>query len=150
MEFRRNAVLYVPQYPRSVCVCVCVPGCWCRNEEERLIHHLFKERGYNKELRPVERHQDAVDVQLALTLSNLISLVRHFQKDIQAQIFHNQGASTVNCSNILNLKENSRDVLCIIHTQCCRKAEGENIFKSDVLMLFAERSRRDATDKRMD
>uniref|UniRef100_A0A674PA86 Cholinergic receptor, nicotinic, delta (muscle) n=1 Tax=Takifugu rubripes TaxID=31033 RepID=A0A674PA86_TAKRU len=51
-----------------------ISGCWCRNEEERLIHHLFKERGYNKELRPVERHQDAVDVQLALTLSNLISL----------------------------------------------------------------------------
>ncbi|CAF93805.1 unnamed protein product [Tetraodon nigroviridis] len=50
------------------------PGCWCRNEEERLIHHLFKELGYNKELRPVRRHEDAVDVQLALTLSNLISL----------------------------------------------------------------------------
>lgn len=48
--------------------------CWCRNEEERLINYLFKEKGYNKELRPVERQQDAVDVYLALTLSNLISL----------------------------------------------------------------------------
>ncbi|KAF0028558.1 hypothetical protein F2P81_019645 [Scophthalmus maximus] len=48
--------------------------CWGRNEEERLINHLFKERGYNKDLRPVERQQDAVDVYLALTLSNLISL----------------------------------------------------------------------------
>lgn len=48
--------------------------CWGRNEEERLINYLFKERGYNKELRPVERQQDAVDVFLALTLSNLISL----------------------------------------------------------------------------
>uniref|UniRef100_A0A3P8UJ07 Cholinergic receptor, nicotinic, delta (muscle) n=1 Tax=Cynoglossus semilaevis TaxID=244447 RepID=A0A3P8UJ07_CYNSE len=48
--------------------------CWCRNEEERLINHLIKERGYNKELRPVQRQQDAVDVYLALTLSNLISL----------------------------------------------------------------------------
>ncbi|KAM4605966.1 acetylcholine receptor subunit delta [Polymixia lowei] len=48
--------------------------CWCRNEEERLINYLFKERGYNKELRPVEKQQDAVDVYLALTLSNLISL----------------------------------------------------------------------------
>ncbi|XP_070708847.1 acetylcholine receptor subunit delta [Pempheris klunzingeri] len=48
--------------------------CWGRNEEERLINHLIKERGYNKELRPVERQQDAVDVYLALTLSNLISL----------------------------------------------------------------------------
>ncbi|XP_034562451.1 acetylcholine receptor subunit delta [Notolabrus celidotus] len=49
-------------------------GCWGRNEEERLIHYLFKEKGYIKELRPVERQQDAVDVYLALTLSNLISL----------------------------------------------------------------------------
>ncbi|XP_020513722.2 acetylcholine receptor subunit delta [Labrus bergylta] len=49
-------------------------GCWGRNEEERLINHLFKERGYNKELRPAEKQQDAVDVYLALTLSNLISL----------------------------------------------------------------------------
>ncbi|XP_054621526.1 acetylcholine receptor subunit delta [Dunckerocampus dactyliophorus] len=50
------------------------PACWCRNEEERLINFLFKERAYNKELRPVQRQQDAVDVYLALTLSNLISL----------------------------------------------------------------------------
>ncbi|KAL1006558.1 hypothetical protein UPYG_G00073790 [Umbra pygmaea] len=48
--------------------------CWCRNEEERLIHHLFKERAYNKDLRPVEKQGDAVVVYLALTLSNLISL----------------------------------------------------------------------------
>ncbi|XP_068160564.1 acetylcholine receptor subunit delta-like isoform X2 [Antennarius striatus] len=48
--------------------------CCCRNEEERVINYLMKERGYNKELRPVERQQDAVDVYLALTLSNLISL----------------------------------------------------------------------------
>uniref|UniRef100_A0A3Q3WNQ2 Uncharacterized protein n=1 Tax=Mola mola TaxID=94237 RepID=A0A3Q3WNQ2_MOLML len=46
------------------------------NEEERLINYLIKQRGYNKELRPVERQQEAVDVYLALTLSNLISLVR--------------------------------------------------------------------------
>ncbi|XP_061661869.1 acetylcholine receptor subunit delta isoform X2 [Syngnathoides biaculeatus] len=50
------------------------PVCLCRNEEERLINYLLKERGYNKELRPVERQQDAVNVSLALTLSNLISL----------------------------------------------------------------------------
>ncbi|XP_075996773.1 acetylcholine receptor subunit delta [Genypterus blacodes] len=49
-------------------------GCWGRNEEERVINYLFKERGYNKELRPVIKQQDAVDVYLALTLSNLISL----------------------------------------------------------------------------
>ena len=58
-----------------VFVCVCVSECWGRNEEERLIHHLFKEQAYNKELRPVEKQGDAVDVYLALTLSNLISLV---------------------------------------------------------------------------
>ncbi|XP_072306673.1 acetylcholine receptor subunit delta [Eucyclogobius newberryi] len=50
------------------------PVCRCRNEEERLINYLFKEKGYNKELRPVEKQQEAVDVYLALTLSNLISL----------------------------------------------------------------------------
>uniref|UniRef100_A0A665UUQ9 Cholinergic receptor, nicotinic, delta (muscle) n=1 Tax=Echeneis naucrates TaxID=173247 RepID=A0A665UUQ9_ECHNA len=49
-------------------------ACWARNEEERLINYLFQKLGYNKELRPVERQQDAVDVYLALTLSNLISL----------------------------------------------------------------------------
>ncbi|KAM9713193.1 acetylcholine receptor subunit delta [Menidia menidia] len=49
-------------------------GCLGRNEEERLINYLMKEKGYNKELRPVERQQDPVDVYLALTLSNLISL----------------------------------------------------------------------------
>ncbi|KAG9343147.1 hypothetical protein JZ751_014120 [Albula glossodonta] len=53
---------------------LCLSGCWGRNEEERLINHLFKERNYNKELRPVEKKEDAVTVYLALTLSNLISL----------------------------------------------------------------------------
>jgi hypothetical protein len=52
------------------------PGSWGLNEEERLIRHLFKEKAYNKELRPVARKEDSVDVSLALTLSNLISLVR--------------------------------------------------------------------------
>ncbi|XP_030623429.1 acetylcholine receptor subunit delta [Chanos chanos] len=54
--------------------CDSFPECQGRNEEERLIHHLFKERGYNKELRPVENKDDTVTVYLALTLSNLISL----------------------------------------------------------------------------
>ncbi|XP_048867048.1 acetylcholine receptor subunit delta [Brienomyrus brachyistius] len=49
-------------------------GCWARNEEERLLNYLMKERGYNKELRPVANKDDAVDVYLALILSNLISL----------------------------------------------------------------------------
>ncbi|XP_039908412.1 acetylcholine receptor subunit delta isoform X2 [Simochromis diagramma] len=48
--------------------------CNGRNEEERVIEYVFKEMGYNKELRPVEKQQDVVDVNLALTLSNLISL----------------------------------------------------------------------------
>ncbi|KAL4624866.1 acetylcholine receptor subunit delta isoform X1 [Arapaima gigas] len=50
------------------------PGGLGRNEEERLIHHLFKERAYNKELQPVESKDEPVIVYLALTLSNLISL----------------------------------------------------------------------------
>lgn len=51
-------------------------GSWGLNEEERLIKHLFTEKGYKKELRPVTRKEESVDVSLALTLSNLISLVR--------------------------------------------------------------------------
>lgn len=51
------------------------PGCWGLNEEERLIRYLFKEKGYNKELRPVAHKEDSVNVSLTLTLSNLISLV---------------------------------------------------------------------------
>uniref|UniRef100_A0A8C0EKB5 Cholinergic receptor nicotinic delta subunit n=1 Tax=Bubo bubo TaxID=30461 RepID=A0A8C0EKB5_BUBBB len=46
----------------------------CMNQEERLIHHLFEEKGYNKDLRPVVSTDQVVDVYLALTLSNLISL----------------------------------------------------------------------------
>uniref|UniRef100_A0A8C2C9A8 Acetylcholine receptor subunit delta n=1 Tax=Cyprinus carpio TaxID=7962 RepID=A0A8C2C9A8_CYPCA len=52
----------------------CFAECWGRNEEERLINYLFKERRYNKELRPVQNKDDTVDIYLALTLSNLISL----------------------------------------------------------------------------
>lgn len=52
-----------------------LPGSWGLNEEQRLIQHLFKEKGYDKELRPVARKEDKVDVALSLTLSNLISLV---------------------------------------------------------------------------
>uniref|UniRef100_A0A8C6ZC58 Cholinergic receptor nicotinic delta subunit n=1 Tax=Nothoprocta perdicaria TaxID=30464 RepID=A0A8C6ZC58_NOTPE len=50
------------------------PGGLCVNQEERLIHHLFEEKGYNKELRPVVSSDETVDVYLALTLSNLVSL----------------------------------------------------------------------------
>lgn len=52
-----------------------LPGSQALNEEQRLIQHLFKEKGYNKELRPVTQKEDKVDVALSLTLSNLISLV---------------------------------------------------------------------------
>lgn len=50
------------------------PGSWGLNEEERLIRHLFEEKAYNKELRPAA-HKESVEISLALTLSNLISLV---------------------------------------------------------------------------
>ncbi|XP_057406656.1 acetylcholine receptor subunit delta isoform X2 [Balaenoptera acutorostrata] len=52
------------------------PGrvCWGLNEEERLIRHLFEEKQYDKELRPTAHKEETVDVTLALTLSNLISL----------------------------------------------------------------------------
>uniref|UniRef100_G3TCS1 Acetylcholine receptor subunit gamma n=1 Tax=Loxodonta africana TaxID=9785 RepID=G3TCS1_LOXAF len=44
------------------------------NEEERLIQYLFKEKGYNKQLRPVAHKEESLDISLGLTLSNLISL----------------------------------------------------------------------------
>jgi len=50
------------------------------NQEERLIHHLFEERDYDKEVRPVVSIDQVVDVYLALTLSNLISLVSPSQQ----------------------------------------------------------------------
>ncbi|NP_996947.1 acetylcholine receptor subunit delta precursor [Danio rerio] len=55
-------------------LCFIFQECCGRNEEERLINYLFKERGYNKELRPVQNKDETVDIYLALTLSNLISL----------------------------------------------------------------------------
>lgn len=51
------------------------PGSWGLNEEERLIRHLFG-KGYNKEVRPAVNKEESMDISLALTLSNLISLVR--------------------------------------------------------------------------
>uniref|UniRef100_A0A452UKI4 Cholinergic receptor nicotinic delta subunit n=1 Tax=Ursus maritimus TaxID=29073 RepID=A0A452UKI4_URSMA len=51
-----------------------VCGSWGLNEEERLIRYLFEEKSYNKELRPVAHQGESVEVSLALTLSNLISL----------------------------------------------------------------------------
>ncbi|MBW01579.1 Acetylcholine receptor subunit gamma, partial [Eschrichtius robustus] len=51
-----------------------VCGSWGLNEEERLIRHLFEEKQYDKELRPTAHKEETVEVTLALTLSNLISL----------------------------------------------------------------------------
>ncbi|XP_007125086.2 acetylcholine receptor subunit delta [Physeter macrocephalus] len=51
-----------------------VCGSWGLNEEERLIRHLFEEKLYDKELRPTAHKEETVEVTLALTLSNLISL----------------------------------------------------------------------------
>ncbi|KAM9084209.1 acetylcholine receptor subunit delta isoform 3-T3 [Megaptera novaeangliae] len=51
-----------------------VCGSWGLNEEKRLIRHLFEEKQYDKELRPTAHKEETVEVTLALTLSNLISL----------------------------------------------------------------------------
>ncbi|XP_061061900.1 acetylcholine receptor subunit delta isoform X2 [Eubalaena glacialis] len=51
-----------------------VCGSWGLNEEERLIRHLFEEKQYDQELRPTAHKEETVEVSLALTLSNLISL----------------------------------------------------------------------------
>ncbi|NXY50603.1 ACHD protein, partial [Ceuthmochares aereus] len=57
-----------------VCLTPQLPGGLCVNQEERLIHYLFEESDYNKDVRPVISNDEVVDVYLALTLSNLISL----------------------------------------------------------------------------
>lgn len=46
------------------------------NEETELIKDLFK--GYNQKIRPVVHPEDKVEVQIKLTLTNLISLVSSF------------------------------------------------------------------------
>uniref|UniRef100_A0A3B4UD81 Acetylcholine receptor subunit epsilon n=1 Tax=Seriola dumerili TaxID=41447 RepID=A0A3B4UD81_SERDU len=46
--------------------------CWACNEESELIRDLFKD--YNKNIRPVVHPEDKMDVQIKLTLTNLISL----------------------------------------------------------------------------
>ncbi|KAG8445044.1 hypothetical protein GDO86_009982 [Hymenochirus boettgeri] len=50
------------------------PGSFSESEEERLLNHIFYEKGYKKDVRPVKNIDETVDVYLALTLSNLISL----------------------------------------------------------------------------
>ncbi|XP_018418846.1 PREDICTED: acetylcholine receptor subunit delta [Nanorana parkeri] len=44
------------------------------SEEEHLLRYLFEEKGYRKDLRPVDHPDDTLDIHLSLTLSNLISL----------------------------------------------------------------------------
>ncbi|XP_006750046.1 acetylcholine receptor subunit delta [Leptonychotes weddellii] len=63
-----------PVLTLGLLIVLVVCGSWGLNEEERLIRYLFEEKGYNKELRPVAHQRESVDVSLALTLSNLISL----------------------------------------------------------------------------
>uniref|UniRef100_A0A8B9V2A1 Acetylcholine receptor subunit gamma n=1 Tax=Anas zonorhyncha TaxID=75864 RepID=A0A8B9V2A1_9AVES len=65
-------------------------GGLCVNQEERLIHHLFEERGYNKDLRPVVSTDQVVDVYLALTLSNLISL-KEVDETLTTNVWLEQG-----------------------------------------------------------
>ncbi|XP_048361901.1 acetylcholine receptor subunit delta-like [Sphaerodactylus townsendi] len=51
-----------------------LPGTLAANMEETLIKHLFEEKGYNKDLRPVASKDESLTIYLALTLSNLVSL----------------------------------------------------------------------------
>uniref|UniRef100_A0A3B4HBR3 Cholinergic receptor nicotinic delta subunit n=1 Tax=Pundamilia nyererei TaxID=303518 RepID=A0A3B4HBR3_9CICH len=44
----------------GVSAAVVCHSCNGRNEEERVIEYVFKEMGYNKELRPVEKQQDVI------------------------------------------------------------------------------------------
>lgn len=56
------------------------PGALGVNMEEKLIHYLFEEKGYNKDLRPVASKDESVTIRLELTLSNLVSLVRSLRQ----------------------------------------------------------------------
>ncbi|KAF7464505.1 Hypothetical predicted protein [Marmota monax] len=71
-----------------------LPSSWGLNEEERLIRHLFTEKGYNKELRPVTRKEESVDVSLALTLSNLISL-KEVEETLTTNVWIEHGTSSL-------------------------------------------------------
>ncbi|XP_005911143.2 acetylcholine receptor subunit delta isoform X1 [Bos mutus] len=66
-----------------------VCGSWGLNEEERLIRHLFEEKAYNKELRPAA-HKESVEISLALTLSNLISL-KEVEETLTTNVWIEQG-----------------------------------------------------------
>ncbi|XP_053566268.1 acetylcholine receptor subunit delta isoform X2 [Bombina bombina] len=60
------------------------------SDEERLLNHLFVEKGYRKDLRPVEKIDDTVDVFVALTLSNLISL-KEAEETLTTNVWVEQG-----------------------------------------------------------
>nr|XP_047932713.1 acetylcholine receptor subunit delta isoform X1 [Anser cygnoides] len=76
--------------PLWLCLTPRPPGGLCVNQEERLIHYLFEERGYNKDLRPVVSTDQVVDVYLALTLSNLISL-KEVDETLTTNVWLEQG-----------------------------------------------------------
>ncbi|VEL30117.1 unnamed protein product [Protopolystoma xenopodis] len=48
-------------------------------EEARLAHHLFIEQAYNPLIRPVKNLTDVVDVQLGLTMTQIIYVVSVLQ-----------------------------------------------------------------------
>lgn len=52
---------------------VCSQGCWCSEDEERLVRDLF--RGYNKLIRPVQNMTEKVNVQFGLAFVQLINVV---------------------------------------------------------------------------
>ncbi|KAG8515595.1 Acetylcholine receptor subunit delta [Galemys pyrenaicus] len=69
-----RGTMEAPVFTLGLLGALAVCGSWGLNQEERLVRHLFEEKAYNKELRPVAHKEERVEVTLALTLSNLISL----------------------------------------------------------------------------
>ncbi|KAM8953081.1 acetylcholine receptor subunit delta [Pelodytes ibericus] len=53
---------------------ICFQGSFSESEEEELLNYLFVKNKYRKDLRPVNLIDETVDVNVALMLSNLISL----------------------------------------------------------------------------
>jgi len=57
-----------------VCVCVCVG--LGSDDEVRLVHNLFLDKGYNPLIRPVRNLTNTVKVQFGMAMIQLINVVR--------------------------------------------------------------------------
>ncbi|XP_073482575.1 acetylcholine receptor subunit delta isoform X2 [Aquarana catesbeiana] len=74
----------------TLSLAICSSGFSALSEEEQLLKYLFDEKGYRKDLRPVDQPDETVDVYIALTLSNLISL-KEADETLTTNVWVDQG-----------------------------------------------------------